>query len=334
MGKKAKTSGKVRRRQVVGTDYDQELWSFFSGGYAGEAGLKSALGGQLDRLINETGPSTGGEGDGWTNMIRMGGGPSQRLELGKVPRALAYLLNLAPPGPKKNAPIWAHIAYKKLLVDWPHFYAVLKAYYTRVPHGSHQGLIGPYGEFSGTALVVPVAQDYIAEWCKDRRENEICESKIAIIKAHEKDGSRLQEVEEELLRVKLVKSPGWPFAVRRLTKKIEAMKSIIPKPDNEASIRVKWRVPTEFHRLSALRELAERADVSKDTADRKEARKLQHDILEQAKGLWRAARTAYMQERRRVDREIRFKPSKEAKDELLSFKARLKAGPEIQADMD
>lgn len=325
--------GKVARNRAFGSDYEQELWTFFSGGYGAAVGLRSALGGQLDRLQNETGPGQHGVGDEWTFMIQMRSGPGGRLELAKVPRAVAMLMESCP-APKRNSdreePTGQQVAaHQKLALDWPHFYPVLRAFYTRRPPGALEGLIAPYAEFAAVALIVPRARVLTATWCRARLVDDLAASRAAVTQSRDQHLVSFQSLEEEILKLELVKPPGWRLKLHQLNRQLDAAKQPARQNDTEQGVRNRWSNPGEIEAVEALRSLAKRCQQNRDTPERVESRRLQNDILEQCRALWRGARTAYADARRQVDKDLRHRASTH---ELDDFKASM--GPAIGSDVD
>lgn len=307
-----------RPKTEVGTDVDQELWSFFSGAYAADVGLRSSAGGQLDRLAYRLGPSTSHNMDGWNKAVRFGVvGPSGRLELGKVGRALVAVREREPGQ-----------------------FEALKGYYTVRPHGAFEGLLafgkGRPAEYVGVVLVLPETRALTRAWRMAHIDVEKGENRKARETSAEEAKERLGVLEGRLRVVLASNDRAKHLRAGHLRKQIEAAKSAPTHPDTEKAIKTKWTAPTVEHATEVLRELARRAaGGAQDAVSREEARRIQTRLIDAAERLWRAARDTYQVEREKVDDGLRSKHKRGKKDDSADrLRARLMAGPEIPAETD
>lgn len=305
------------------SDIDEELFSFFSGGYVGDLGLRSATGAQLDRLAFSMGPSVGHLPDGWNSNVNFGTtGPHGRLEASRVGRALAILCG-PPPAldlPKetgKEERKRREAEYERLVHEWPSFFPALRGYYTRRPHNAYAGLLAftdDSGNFTGVVLTMPKARALVEAWCAERLADDLEANRVAGVASHAERAER-----------KAKKPP------RKSTGAVDA--GAMGAPDVEKAIRTRWATATEEHALGALRALGKRTSGPKDRPERQEARNAQAALLYAAKGLWRAARAAYQDVRRQVDREMRAEGKVRVRAEAVRF-ARSLEGPSVPEDQD
>lgn len=290
----------AKKNQDGGSDVDSELHDFFSGMYKAEFGLRSTTGAQLERASFKMGPSQGRMHDGWNDAVKFDAddlGPRGYLAATKAGRAIA-LLRGDPPAPVEEETPEQLAARQKAQQDWPLFYPVLKGYYTERLWGVHDGLLGAFGEFLGTCLVIPRADVLVRRWCAARCAEELVVNAAAIQKSREDTTKRIERYKFELR----VAEPMQKF---RWTKKILLASQAPAQLDTEAAIQRRWDPTIEDNRIEALRALVKTAAAPKDTSARKQAKHVIAELIDEARLLRWAGRDAYRVERKRVDRDIK-----------------------------
>jgi len=300
------------KRGVVGNDVDAELIAYFNGGYAAELGLRSSTGAQLERLEARMGASSMQTPDGLNHHVKLGVvGVDGLLEVGRVELALRRIA-LVPKGEQ-------HVT-------------VLKAYYNKRAVGFYDGL-EDYGEFVVVAAHTQTVLRATTEWLRKELTKEVAANGVAIAdsrKGRDDELATLHGRRRVLLATKPTehawhrpekekprrcrncgakepcKAACWKREVKNIGHVVDNMLLLIKRaePDTAAAIRTKWAAPTEAHRLAILRATAKAARGPKDSPGRREAKLAQAAALDEARGLWRAARTAYAAERGIVDRDI------------------------------
>lgn len=290
--------------QLARDDVDKELFSFFSGGYAGELGLRSATGAQIDRLAFSMGPSLGRQPDGYNDAVRFGvSGPQGLLEVGRVERALRALCEpQAAPAPPAAGTLPPDARAVRRAAQRPHYFAALKGYYRPRPPGAFDGIL-VFAEFAGVVLVLPGTQALADAWRADERARDLQANAAGVASARVKSEER-QGLRRGALRMTLA-TKGSRLRAAYLERQIAAGDRPVPRQDTEAAIRSRWATSTEAHALSALRQLVKRANARKDSPDRDEAKALVAALRDEAAALWEGAKFAYKAERKRVDRAIR-----------------------------
>jgi hypothetical protein len=186
----------------------------------------------------------------------------------------------------------------KLKREWPYYFAVLRGYYTQHSTSYYEGLISAFADHAGAALVVPKGKAYIRQWC-----NEQC------IKDKHANAKAIHESQMD----HPIDATDW-------------------NPDTEVAIRRRWEAPSEEDSLAALRTLVKASNGSKDVPTRQGAKATLQGILDEARTLRWAARSAYVGERRKVDAEIRDRPTKMDEASLARMQAAL--GPMIDPNED
>lgn len=320
-----------RLRNEVGSDIDQELWRFFSGGYAGEAGLKSSTGGQLDRIAFGLGPATRMP-DGWNSSVKYGiRGPAGRLDMGKVRMALSLMAGPYPghkgPKPARDEERWER--------EWPEYFGVLRGYYTLRPRDAVDGLMS-FGDYSGVVPVLPETRGMLALWRAEKLAQELEKARGATVVSQEAAVERLGLLHGRLRVTLASQDRAKHLRAYHLRKQIEAASQPLRHPDTEVTIRSKWATLTEDYALAMLRELAKIANGTltlKNGLSRADASETRDRLIVSAESFWRAARAAYHGQRRWVDESLRTKRPK--KDEKTTRRlAALLLEPEIPAETD
>lgn len=301
---------KHHQREGDGSDVDRELTLFFGGGYKADAGLRSGLGSQLDRLRFGLGSGGGGDlPDGWNDAVTFDPagvlGARGWLEQGRVARALTRMQRTADGGQGVE---------------------VLRAYYTPHPDGAHRGL-EYFEDFAAVALVVPNAVAATVAFTQAQYARELARAAEAVLEAATDSGKRLERLQTELEKNLQSTHPARFLARWSLRKRIAAAETAVPAPDTTAGIRLKWAQPIEVHAAAALRALCRVADGKKDTKERQEAKRALVGILAESKRLWRTARKSYAAERRKVDQEITTSMACKKSEAMSDFVASLEFIP-------
>lgn len=295
-----KTTPKKRQGEGAGSDLDRELTLYFSGGFKADAGLRSGIGNQLERMRYEL--SGGGGGTPSTDppkCVQLGvSGPPAYSELWRVAAALTLMgestvsvLAEADMEGDRGKPFRVPAV------------ASLRAHYTPRPYGHFRGML-ELQPLEGVSLLTPLAQKIAKAWLVEQCKTELAALDTAIGKAAETTATRRAE-----LRAKADKHMGLPFLrangerIDKMLRDTEARPQVL---DPVGDVKAKWaREPGDADLIEALRATCRAANSPKETTERRTAKRALKAILRQAKPSWLEARQAYANARREVDKGLR-----------------------------
>jgi len=295
-GDPQKPEPQQKPRDDVGSDADRELRTYFSGGYAGQAGLRSSAGGQLDRIAFRLGRVTGLR-DAVDQQVL-----DSVFEMRRVERTLEALRGPAPEPKDPKMPTDGEQMRRR---DWALYYPVLRGYYTPRPLGAPHAAVLYFAEYAGVVLALPEARALAAQWCARRLEQDLEDNRRLAEESRVASEQNAGILEGQLRMTLATGGPAKHLRARHLRRQIAQARAPGPRPVTDEVIYRRWRVPAEQHAAEALRELLDRAAAPKESPERELARKQRDDLLEAAKRLLEAAKTVYRWERRRAGRDIR-----------------------------